>query len=117
MRLDHINIHARDQEGMRDFFITLLGLKVGWRPNFSFAGYWLYDGEQAIIHLQDKLSPAGHGWVDHICFGPYMGVDAKRAELLGLGLRFTETRLPDTDIAQFFVDGPEGVKVEIQARG
>ena len=28
MRLDHVNIHARNQEAMRDFLVALLGLKV-----------------------------------------------------------------------------------------
>ena len=116
MRFDHVNIHARDQGAMRDFFIALLGLKVGWRPGFDFPGYWLYLGDQAIIHLQDRKTGLGPGWVDHICFGPFGDPDTKRAELKALGFPFVETRLPDTEIFQFFVTGPEGIKVELQCK-
>ncbi|AWN17961.1 hypothetical protein [Salinisphaera sp. LB1] len=29
----------------RDFFIALLDLTVGYRPDFGFPGYWLYAGD------------------------------------------------------------------------
>lgn len=31
MELNHINIRANDQEAMRDFLVTVLGLRVGDR--------------------------------------------------------------------------------------
>ena len=127
MRLDHVNIHARDQEAVRDFLIALLGLKVGWRPKFEVPGYWLYEGEPAtsgpangttgaVIHLWPRTSPPGAGWTDHLAFGPYGDADATRQKLKKLGFAFTETPLVDTDIYQFFVTGPEGVKIELQCR-
>src|SRR3569623_1057243 len=131
MQLDHVNIHARDLEAMRDFFMALLGLKVGWRPNFDFAGYWLYLGEppdlpagspppaeapRAIIHLQERKTAPGPGWADHLAFGPCGDPDHMRNDLVGLGFPFKETRLVDTDIVQFFVTGPEDVKIELQCR-
>ena len=119
MQFDHVNIHARDQEAMRDFFIALLGVRVGWRPGFAFPGYWLYLGERPVIHLQDKLPSSGEsgaGWVDHLAFVTDEDPEMKRAQLRALGMVFAETRLPDTDIAQFFVQGPEGIKVELQCR-
>jgi len=127
MRLDHVNIHARDQEAVRDFLVALLGLKVGWRPKFEVPGYWLYEGEPAttapasgttgaVIHLWPRTSPPGAGWTDHLAFGPYGDADATREKLKKLGFAFTETPLVDTDIYQFFVTGPEGVKIELQCR-
>ncbi len=136
MRLDHVNIHAFDQEAVRDFLIALLGLKVGWRPGFVEPGYWLYYGDdasppargerppegwrepfRAVIHLWPKSSAPGAGWVDHLCFGLGGKPDEQRAELGRLGFKFREGRLPDSDIVQFFVSGPEGVVIEVQCRG
>ena len=114
MRLDHVNIHARNQEAMRDFLVALLGLKVGWRPGFDVPGYWLYLGDQPVIHTWPRSSAPGAGWVDHIAFGPCGDPDTQRATLTRLNLPFREARLPDTDIVQFFVEGPEGVKIELQ---
>jgi catechol 2,3-dioxygenase-like lactoylglutathione lyase family enzyme len=116
MQLDHVNIHADDQEAMRDFFIALLGLEVGWRPSFREPGYWLYLGGRPVIHLWPRSTPHGRGWVDHIAFGPCGAPAARRAALEKLGFPFTESRLPDSDIVQFFVTGPEGVKIELQCR-
>jgi len=135
MRLDHVNIHCHQQEPMRDFLVALLGLKVGWRPGFVEPGYWLYYGDdtsppargetpppewhepfRAVIHLWPRSSGPGAGWVDHLCFGLFGNADEKRAELQRQGFFFRESRLPDTDIVQFFVTGPEDIKIELQCR-
>jgi len=116
MQIDHVNIHAYDQEAMRDFLVALLGLEVGWRPSFDVHGYWLYLDGRAVIHTWVKTSPPGPGWVDHIAFGPCGDAAAKRAELTRLGFPFSETRLRDTDIIQFFVTGPENIRIELQCR-
>jgi catechol 2,3-dioxygenase-like lactoylglutathione lyase family enzyme len=116
MQLDHVNIHCDDQEAVRDFLVALLGLKVGWRPGFVEPGYWLYLEDKAVIHTWPRRSPPGAGWVDHIAFGPCGDPGSKRAALQDLGLPFRETRLPDTDIVQFFVTGPENIRIELQCR-
>lgn len=116
MRLDHVNIHARDQEAVRDFLIALLGLEIGWRPGFDVPGYWLYLDGQPVIHTWPRSSPPGAGWVDHVAFGPCGEPEAKRRELQRLGFPFRETRLPDSDIVQFFVTGPENIQIELQCR-
>jgi catechol 2,3-dioxygenase-like lactoylglutathione lyase family enzyme len=114
MQLDHVNIHCFDQEAMRDFFVTLLGLEVGWRPSFKEPGYWLYLDGRPVLHTWPKTTPPGPGWVDHVAFGPCGDPDMRRAALERLGFPFHETRLPDTEIVQFFVTGPENIKVELQ---
>ena len=116
MLLDHVNIHARDQEALRDFLIAVLGLQTGWRPGFDVPGYWLYLDGRPVIHTWPRTSAPGAGWVDHIAFGPCGDPATKRAELVALGLPFAETRLVDTDIVQFFITGPEGIKLELQCR-
>lgn len=136
MHLDHVRIDCRDQEAVRDFFVALLALKVGWRPPFRERGYWLYlpddnspparnedpdarypDGARAAIHLWPRASGSEAGWVDHVCFRLDEDAAAIRARLERLGIAHRESRLPGTEVAQFFVTGPEGIKVEIQCPG
>ena len=116
MQLDHVNIHAYGQEKLRDFLIALLGVEVGPRPPFDVPGYWLYLDGRPVIHTWLKTTPRGPGWVDHVAFGPCGDPDQKREALRALGFPFRETRLPASDIIQFFVTGPEDVKIELQCR-
>lgn len=114
MHLDHVNIHAYDLTAARNFLMGLLGVKVGWRPSFEVPGDWLYLDSRAVIHTWLKTGERGLGWVDHIAFGPCGDPDKKRGELQRQGYTFTEAGLIDTNITQFFVYGPEGMKIELQ---
>ncbi len=112
--LDHINIHAFDQEAVRDFLVAVLGVEEGFRPPFSFPGYWLYLDGKPLIHIQGR-NPANssNGWVDHIAFGPF-GFDQQKQRLDAAGFAYTEAGIPGTSIRQLFVSGPEGLKLELQ---
>ena len=60
--LDHFNIRAKDLDGMRDFFVDVIGLTEGDRPSFEFPGYWLYAGDAgAVVHplASRDAPPAG----------------------------------------------------------
>jgi catechol 2,3-dioxygenase-like lactoylglutathione lyase family enzyme len=113
IRFDHINIRVTDQEEVRDFLIPVVGLKVGPRPPFSFHGYWLYLGDQPVIHLAPRDHPGTVGWVNHVAFVGY-DFEEKAAELRAAGFPFKVQTLPGTDIRQLFLDGPEGLRVELQ---
>lgn len=116
MQLDHVNIHVDDLAAAREFLVRLLGVEVGWRPSFRVPGDWLYLDGRAVIHTWLKSQERGLGWVDHVAFSGCGDPDAKRADLQRLGCAFTEAGLIDTDIVQFFVSGPEGMKIELQCR-
>ncbi len=116
MQLDHVNIHVYDLAAARDFLVRLLGVEVGWRPPFEVPGHWLYLDGRAVIHTWLKSQERGLGWVDHVAFGPCGDPGAKRAELQRFGYEFTEAGLVGTDIIQFFIHGPEGMKIELQCR-
>ncbi len=113
IRLDHVNIRVSDQEAVRDFLVAVVGLRQGPRPNFSFHGYWLYAGDQPVIHLAPRDQPGAVGWVNHVAFAGF-DLATKRAELEGAGLKIRVQKLADTNIPQIFVQGPEGVIVELQ---
>jgi len=119
MRLDHVLIRARDLEAMRAFFTDAIGLEVGHRPAFSFAGYWLYARGLPVIHLRDAGADeppggASPAWpFDHVAFA---GDDYRAliARLEANAVVYREQELPGGEIHQVFATGPEGVRVEIQ---
>jgi lactoylglutathione lyase len=119
VRLDHVLIRTRDLDAMRAFFTDGIGLEVGPRPAFSFSGHWLYAHGQPVIHLRDLGGlepPAGGGpsWpFDHVAFA---GDDYRAliARLEANAVVYREQQLPGGEIHQVFVNGPEGVRVEIQ---
>lgn len=113
IRFDHINIRVTDQEAVRDFLIAVAGVRVGPRPPFTFHGYWLYAGDQPVIHLAPREQPGVVGWVNHIAFAGY-DLAGKTADLDARGFRYRVQLLAGTDIPQIFVDGPEGLRVELQ---
>ena len=49
----HLNIRCSmsDLPAIEKFYGDVLGLKTGYRPNFTFGGIWLYDGNDPIIHV------------------------------------------------------------------
>lgn len=115
MKINHINIRAANQEAVRDFLVSVLGLEVGDRPEFPFPGYWLYLDDEAVIHLQGREDAASGrtGFVDHIAFGPF-DFEQKKRELEKIGRPFRVSETPGTTLRQIFVEGPEGVKLELQ---
>ena len=114
--LQHINIHVTDLERSKHFYTRVLGLRVGPRPPVASVGYWLYLGDQPVIHLVQKppgsVAAAGNGAIDHIAFHG-TDVDATRRLLHADGVAFHETVIPRDRSTQLFVHDPDGVKIEL----
>ena len=130
LALEHVTIRCAQRQRTRDFYVELLGLAEGERPDFPFRGHWLYLGGVPVIHLVEAadtggawgrdgaLPPtaeAGTGAFDHVAF---QGDDfeAMRARLQEAGLTFRERIVPGGALKQLFVPDPEGVLVEINFR-
>jgi catechol 2,3-dioxygenase-like lactoylglutathione lyase family enzyme len=113
IRFDHVNIRVSDQEAVRDFLVTVVGVSVGPRPPFSFPGYWLYLGDEPVVHLAPRDRAGDVGWVNHIAFTGF-NFAAKTAALDAVGVPYTVQKLPGTEITQIFVNGPEGLRIELQ---
>ncbi|MEK9671734.1 MAG: VOC family protein [Rhodospirillaceae bacterium] len=124
--LDHFNLRPENLDGMRDFFVDIIGLTEGDRPSFTFPGYWLYGetGSGAVVHLvgrdRERGYVSGHGDDDHTGTGvvDHLAFRSGDAEALlkrldDAGIEYTKRDLPNGAAKQIFVKGPEGVVVEV----
>jgi catechol 2,3-dioxygenase-like lactoylglutathione lyase family enzyme len=121
--LNHINLRAPEPmlATLRDFYRDVLRLTVGPRPGFDSDGYWLYAGDQPIVHLSAQrphevvrgpVDPTAPTTFDHTAF---TGTDARAtaAHLAAMGVTFRESRSALTRQHQFFLQDPAGNGVEI----
>ena len=51
--INHYNLRAAPEvvEVLKDFYINVVGLKLGERPPFKNQGYWLYANQKDVLHL------------------------------------------------------------------
>jgi catechol 2,3-dioxygenase-like lactoylglutathione lyase family enzyme len=123
--LEHFTVRCTSLEHTRDFYSEIVGLRIGPRPEFDFAGYWLYLGDQPVVHLvladereKPRAQDAGHhtGALDHIAFRG-QDLDGTRALLRAKGIDFKECPVPGRPVHQVFVRDPDGVLIELNFRG
>ena len=127
--LEHFTVRCISLERTRDFYSEIVGLRVGPRPAFDFAGYWLYLGDQPVVHLvleserddgreprPASSEPPETGALDHIAF---RGQDlaGTRALLRAGKIAFKERPVPGKPLHQIFVHDPDGVMIELNFRG
>ncbi len=117
--LDHSNLRADAPlvEALREFYVEVLGLQEGPRPPFPSAGYWLYAGTKAIVHLGITEVDEGRATqerttLDHIAFAC---TDLPRHEALlrERGIAYRLRQLPLTGQWQLFFNDPAGNGVEL----
>ncbi|MGI9258155.1 MAG: VOC family protein, partial [Gammaproteobacteria bacterium] len=132
--LDHCSIRTVRLEESRKFYVDVLGMTEGERPDFPFPGHWLYVDGLTVVHLVgvDPDDPSGlmdylggdldpdalqgSGSLDHIAF--------RATDALTQIQRFKEHRVPyrerqvpNMDLYQLFVDDPNGLTVELNFFG
>ncbi len=117
--IDHINIGTDRLDDTRAFFIDVLGLTEGWRPNFPFGGAWLYAGDGAVVHLVELARPKGpsrDAALDHFAFriDDYDGVLER---LKTAGVAYQAVDIPNTPIRQINIRDLNGVNIELNYRG
>ncbi len=86
-----------------------LGLRVGDRPPFASTGYWLYLGDQPVVHLvqpaPNEVREPGSGRLDHVAFRG-VDLDGTRRTLLDAGIPFREAVVPRDKTVQIFIVDP-----------
>jgi len=100
-----------------NFYVAVVGLTVGPRPAFRSAGYWLYAGEQDLLHLTEEASgdrrrTGTELTFDHVALHS-TDWPSHRARLLAHSIPFTEDRVPGSDRLQVFFRDPAGNGVEL----
>jgi catechol 2,3-dioxygenase-like lactoylglutathione lyase family enzyme len=119
MGLSHVNLRADREllDQLKDFYCDVIGLKVGMRPPFPGFGYWLYSGDQAIMHLHitrtdEERLPNIVSTIDHIAF---VCTNRKEVEahLKQHSLEYQTVLVPVANQVQLFVRDPAGNRVEL----
>jgi catechol 2,3-dioxygenase-like lactoylglutathione lyase family enzyme len=119
--LHHFNITAPSEllEQIRDFYVAVLGLTVGDRPNFRRHGFWLYSRDVPIVHLTAcddtdarVAGETGLHFFDHIAFS-CKGVAGLLSRLKQLNIKYEVVAIASLGQIQVFVHDPGGVGVEL----
>ena len=127
--LDHWSIATKRLEDSRRFYEDVLGLAAGFRPKLASTGYWMYAGDNAVIHLvkdeNEDLDgtplPAGQGSAadmadsgidNHVAF-TVDDADAVRSRLDAKGIGYWDRDLSDRGLYQIFIKDPNGVILEL----
>jgi catechol 2,3-dioxygenase-like lactoylglutathione lyase family enzyme len=119
--LQHFNITAPVEllEKVRDFYVEVLGLEVGARPDFMRKGFWLYAGKEPLVHLtacaaedERAAGTAEPGFFDHIAFA-CKGLPEVIARLKHFEIHYEVDEVPALGQVQLFLRDPAGVGVEL----
>lgn len=99
------------------FYVDVVGLSEGARPDFPFPGHWLYAGGRALVHLAGLGNAAERatdatGRLDHIAMSA-SGLADTRRHLAGRGIVWQEAPVPSTTLHQIFLRDPCGLKLEL----
>ena len=112
--MNHFTVIAEDLERTLDFYVGVLGLQVGPRPDLGFAGAWLYADGRPILHVYaDRPVPPGRaGVIDHMAFSA-RGLREVKARFDGRGLKYELRQQKGAGTWQLFTHDPNGAKVEL----
>lgn len=119
--LNHFNITAPVEllEKVRDFYVEVLGLAVGDRPDFRREGFWLYAGREPIVHLTAceiddarAAGKAGPGFLDHVAFS-CKGLSGLIERLKRLNIPYEVSEVASLGQVQVFLHDPARVGVEL----
>lgn len=119
----HVNLRTQRPllDQLHAFYTQVVGLREGPRPPFARFGYWLYAGEQDLIHLieasaDEQRAVGTRTVIDHIAF-----VCSGRAEyaqrLQARGVAYREATVPLTGQVQLVLQDPAGNTVELNFSG
>ncbi|MFV1921012.1 MAG: VOC family protein [Methylotenera sp.] len=116
--INHVNFRT-DRDTMhllRDFYCDVLGLTVGKRVASTTYGYWLYIGDNDVVHLAEYKTPEPpklhvHGPFDHVSF-TCTDMPAMEANLKSHDVAYT-TRTLANGMKQINLKDPAGNGVEL----
>ena len=113
--MNHFTVIAEDEAKTLAFYVDLLGLSVGPRPDLGFPGAWLHaSGPQAVLHMYfDRPLPKQRaGVIDHMAFSA-SGLRAVKARFDASGTKYDLRQQVGAGTWQLFTYDPNGAKVEL----
>ena len=112
--MNHFTVLTSDLEATTHFYVDVLGLVPGPRPDMGFPGVWLYIGNQPALHvIAGRPLPADpRGVLDHMAWTA-TDLPATTARLKAHGIEYDLRRQNDSGTWQLFCFDPCGARVEL----
>lgn len=117
--IDHYNLRSDENmiEVLKDFYINVVGLRLGQRPPFKSKGYWLYADDKDVLHLSSSKDNIKNlinvnSTLDHVSFS----ASNKKTFMETLkknNILFKERYIPEINIEQLFFKDPAGNGIEL----
>ena len=117
--INHYNLRAAPEiiEKLKNFYIEIVGLKLGHRPPFKNGGYWLYANEKDVLHLsfsKNDITNELHvsSTFDHMAFTAENEMDHINV-LKENNIDFITREVPEIGTRQIFFKDPAGNGIEL----
>jgi catechol 2,3-dioxygenase-like lactoylglutathione lyase family enzyme len=112
--MNHFTVLTADLAATRRFYIDILGLREGFRPDLGFPGAWLYAGDRAVLHIiaGRPLPKEPAGVLDHMAFSA-SGLTEVVAKLKANAIAYDLRRQNGARTWQLFCFDPSGARVEM----
>ena len=119
LSFSHYNFRAHREllDTLCSFYTEVVGLRVGERPPFISFGYWLYAGQQDVLHLTEAgsdevRSVEATATFDHAAFN-CAGRREYESTLAQHSVKYEIAQVPQTGQVQLFFNDPAGNGVEL----
>jgi catechol-2,3-dioxygenase len=117
--IDHYNLRSDEKmiEILKNFYINIVGLKLGHRPPFKSKGYWLYAKEKDVLHLSSSKDNIKNlinvdSTLDHVSFSANDKIFFIET-LEKNNIVFKQRYIPEINIDQLFFKDPAGNGIEL----
>jgi catechol-2,3-dioxygenase len=117
--INHYNLRAAPEiiEKLKNFYIEIVGLKLGHRPPFKNGGYWLYANDKDVLHLsfsKNDITNELHvsSTFDHMAFTAENEMDHINV-LKENNIDYIIREVPEIGTRQIFFKDPAGNGIEL----
>lgn len=116
---NHYNLRCDREmmEQLKAFYVDVVGLQLGPRPQLTSFGYWLYAGQKDVLHLSEAKPEEGRQTkipttFDHVAFTA-TDYEGALSSLEKLGVKYRLREISDAGQRQIFFSDPAGNGIEL----